>query len=114
MSKKYQSNLEQLMEQYLNELGYHRDVDFSFNCDIRTRYGYRLDFAFLNIKLGIECDGEHWHQPNNHHDRKRDAFFKSKGWNILRFTGIEIMNNPDAVKNKINEVMKDEKNISKN
>lgn len=109
-----QSDLEESMETILSQIGFIKGTDFASEYCLRTKYGYRLDFAFPQIKLGIECDGEYWHQPNNHHDIKRDGFFKGKGWTILRFTGIDIINNPNAVKDKINEVIKNEENNSKN
>jgi len=43
-----------------------------------------LDIALFinNIKIDIEYDGYHWHDPKK--DRKRDEFLKSQGWKILR------------------------------
>ena len=48
---------------------------------------YILDFAFPNEKLGIECDGELWHEKcrNREDDRIRDEYLRKRGWKILRF-----------------------------
>jgi very-short-patch-repair endonuclease len=50
-----------------------------------VRSGFILDFAFPEQKLGVECDGEKWHPPNNRKDRFRDWILKRDGWKILRF-----------------------------
>lgn len=58
---------------------------------------YRLDLAIFCKygKIDIECDNEKWHyQPKRRkNDRKRNRWLKSHGWNILRFSGNEIINN---------------------
>ena len=53
---------------------------------------YTLDGAFPDIKLGIEADGEIWHNnPNKlQSDRNRDVTLAQQGWTILRFTDREI------------------------
>lgn len=61
------------------------------NNDIHLNYPYgrcSLDIALFinNKKIDIEYDGWYWHQ-NLQHDRKRDEFLKSNGWNILRIKG---------------------------
>lgn len=58
---------------------------------------YRLDLAIFCKygKIDIECDNEKWHyQPKRRKsDRKRNRWLKAHGWNILRFSGNEIINN---------------------
>lgn len=53
---------------------------------------YTLDGAFPAIKLGLEADGEIWHNnPNKlQTDRQRDLNLARQGWTILRFTDKEL------------------------
>ena len=48
----------------------------------------------------IECDGHDYHERTKEQaarDKKRDRFFASKGYKVLRFTGSEIWADPEAV-----------------
>ena len=60
---------------------------------------YRLDGAFPVIKLGIEADGEIWHnnQDKIQKDQNRDVSLSRQGWTILRFTDKEIEKQPNDV-----------------
>jgi very-short-patch-repair endonuclease len=55
---------------------------------------YRLDFAFPEKKIGIECDGQEFHSTKEQrtHDANRDRYFMKEGWKVIRFTGSEIYN----------------------
>jgi very-short-patch-repair endonuclease len=56
-----------------------------------AQYGighYRADFAFLDVRLVVECDGRPWHDPDR--DRERDAALRRQGWEPLHFTGSDI------------------------
>jgi very-short-patch-repair endonuclease len=46
-----------------------------------------LDFAFPEIGVGVECDGELWHERADlkARDRQRDQQLAQVGWRILRF-----------------------------
>lgn len=62
---------------------------------------YRADFAFPQIKLAVECDGQAWH---SHPDKKaadkmRDAELAKFGWTTVRFSEVDL-------KEKENEVAK--------
>ncbi len=48
----------------------------------------RVDFAYPNAKLIIECDGRRWHATveSFSHDRRRDNLAQLAGWRVLRFT----------------------------
>ena len=89
---------------------YQEGKDFCYDFTLRCKYNYRIDFAFSEIKLGIECDGENWHLPNNEHDRKRDWVLKNKGWTMLRFTGNQIKNDIDYCIEKIRDEINGRKN----
>ena len=53
---------------------------------------YSLDFAFPDLLLGVEADGETWHAQDDQleRDQRRDANLAQLGWTILRFTDEEI------------------------
>lgn len=71
---------------------------------------YRTDFLILDAScplevsdprwMVIECDGHDYHERTKEQaarDKKRDRFFASKGYKVLRFTGSEIWADPEAV-----------------
>lgn len=45
---------------------------------------YRLDFAFVDLKIAIECDGRGWHTPEK--DAIRDARLLALGWHTFRYS----------------------------
>lgn len=57
---------------------------------------YRVDFALVNHTGGlvcVECDGHDYHERTKDqaaYDRRRDRYFQSLGWRVMRFTGSEI------------------------
>jgi len=56
--------------------------------------GYRLDFAFPDVKLGVEIDGKEYHHTKQQlaNDKKRQNHLKQAGWDIIRFTGSQVFN----------------------
>jgi len=59
---------------------------------------YIADFVCLSIKLVIELDGEsHDFEQRQIADEDRDAFFKSEGFHVLRFTNEQVMSNLEGV-----------------
>jgi very-short-patch-repair endonuclease len=68
---------------------------------------YTLDGAFPAIKLGIEADGEIFHNnPKKiESDRQRDINLARQGWTILRFTDREIEKQPQDVAVVIQQAM---------
>lgn len=58
---------------------------------------YRLDFAIPDKRIAIELDGHEYHKTKYQrtHDAKRDRWLYGQGWQVLRFTGTEIHQNPD-------------------
>ena len=76
------------------------------------RGSYILDFAIPKLKIGIECDGEVWHDKRK--DKIRDYWLKKKGWIILRFKGQEIKEEINNCINKIKEVINDKSKSQSN
>lgn len=69
---------------------------------------YALDFAFPHFKIGIESDGEIWHnQPEQiEEDKERDQLLAQRGWTILRFDDKTIGEAPQAVLSTIETYVK--------
>jgi len=58
---------------------------------------YIADFACLHAHLVIEVDGDtHYTAEAQHHDAERDAFLRSRGFTVLRFTNDDVSHNPDG------------------
>lgn len=55
---------------------------------------YFVDFAFLDVKLAVEADGQAFHSGDRRErDRKRDWILKERyGWTVMRFHGSTIHN----------------------
>lgn len=66
---------------------------------------YRLDLAFEHQKLAIECDGRAYHSSplQKAHDRRKDAYLKSQGWKVLRFSGSRIHRDMKGILRRIDE-----------
>jgi len=60
-----------------------------------------LDFAYPDVGVGIEPNGEIWHEQVDAkiHDQQRDQKLANVGWRILRF-------NEDAINSNMNEIGK--------
>ena len=85
-------------------------IDYSYDYPVRSKYGYRIDFALIEQMIIIECDGEAWHPEGNLHDKRRDGYFRSRGWTVLRFKGQQIKDNINECIRQIMEAIKNEKN----
>ena len=69
---------------------------------------YQLDAAIPALGIGIEADGEIWH--NNFEkitkDRRRDSELANNGWVILRFTDKELNDHPQDCLNVLVKAIK--------
>lgn len=68
----------------------------------RTNYpvaGYLVDVAFLRSKLAVEIDGLAFHTETEHFhgDRVRQNAITLLGWQVLRFTWLDLTEYPDRV-----------------
>jgi len=69
---------------------------------------YVPDFMIGN--LIVECDGEQWHtDKTQEYDRKREDYIREKGYNIVRFKGVQIVNNLDECITVIRDMLEGEK-----
>jgi len=63
---------------------------------------YIVDFYCPKKRLIIELDGgQHYGEEGKKKDKKRDAYLKSIGLNILRFSDREVFENLDGVLERI-------------
>ena len=109
----YKTDIESLMREALRS----KNIEFCEEYPIRGKYGYCLDFAIVDLKIDIECDGKHWYKKGNAHDRKRNWVLRNQGWEIIRFTCEEIkkdINNClERILNIIERRLKEDENKSK-
>lgn len=64
---------------------------------------FRVDMAYPEKKLAIECDGFSFHTGYYYQekDRYRQSIIESKGWHFERFQGWLIYKHPEACAAKI-------------
>jgi len=105
---KRKTDIEQLV--YLELLKHFEEgKDFCYDYSPYCKYNYRIDFAFPDLRIGVETDGSHWH-TDKEHDRRRDCYFRERGWLIIRFTDNEIHSGIESVTDKIMGVYNGRKN----
>jgi very-short-patch-repair endonuclease len=61
--------------------------------------GYRVDVGFPGLKLALETDGLAFHSDSDdfHHDRVRQNAIILAGWQVLRFTWLDLTEYPERV-----------------
>src|SRR5579883_2185948 len=63
---------------------------------------YIVDFVAHSHKLIVEVDGEsHDFEERLRHDERRDQWFASRGYRVLRFTNDDLMRNLEGVVSSI-------------
>ncbi len=73
----------------LARLGFRRQVPMG---------NYIADFVAHSCKVVVEVDGEsHDFEERVRHDEKRDAWFASRGYRVLRFTNEDMLKNLEGV-----------------
>lgn len=76
--------------------------------DIRLQFPvgpYRADLAIPYAKIAVEADGAEYHQDKAR-DNRRDEYFKSQGWQVLRFTGSQIHCDPVGCADTVKQALK--------
>lgn len=66
---------------------------------------YRIDIAFIPHKIAIECDGRDFHSSpkDRARDRRKDAYLRSQGWKVLRFSGSRIHRDMGGILKRIDK-----------
>ena len=61
--------------------------------------GYRVDVAFPKQRVAIEVDGLAFHSDSDdfHQDRERQNAIALVGWQVLRFTWLDLTEYPQRV-----------------
>lgn len=82
---KTESPIEEMLYQELQNKGFYPIPQFKVG-------KYRIDLAFPEKMIAIECDGQQWHSTfeQKERDEKKDAFLKQCGWAVYRVTGSDI------------------------
>jgi very-short-patch-repair endonuclease len=70
-----QSYPESFFEKYLITNRLEKNVDFIFNYPIR---GYFVDYYFPKLNLGVEIDGEYWHDRSDDNEIYRENILKEE------------------------------------
>lgn len=69
---------------------------------------FRIDVAFPDAKLAVECDGWEHHgkyKADFQRDRERDRMMTLNGWRVLRFFASEIKKEPAMVIETVAEAL---------
>ena len=68
----------------------------------RTLGPYTVDFVCLERRVVVEVDGGgHFLPDGQDRDRRRDAYLHSRGFRVLRFSNVEVLENPEGVQEAI-------------
>ncbi|MBA3488056.1 MAG: type IV toxin-antitoxin system AbiEi family antitoxin domain-containing protein [Longispora sp.] len=67
-----------------------------------------VDVAFPQVKLAIEVDGRAWHSAEGRfeRDRERQNIIVTAGWQVLRFTWLDLTARPAYVVNAIQTMLR--------
>jgi len=67
---------------------------------------YKYDFAFIDLKIDVEIDGNfHNKESAKEKDKIRDEFSNSRNWEVLRFNEDQILNSLDNCISKLKDLM---------
>ena len=61
---------------------------------------YRVDFLWRDLGLVVETDGYRYHRGSAafEEDHRRDTWLLARGYDVLRFTYWQVVNEPDEVR----------------
>ena len=84
-----------LKAHHVSGLGFRRQVPMQY---------YIADFVCHSARIVVEIDGEsHDFAARQKHDPKRDTWFASQGYRVLRFTNDDVLGNLEGVMRSIND-----------
>ena len=123
-------NKDSKIEQMLRKELWSRGIRYRKN--VRRIFG-NPDIAFIGLKIAVFCDSEFWHgydwekrkndfksnrdfwipkiERNMERDKEVNAHLESEGWIVLRFWGNEIKKNAHGCADRIEEAVKERKNV---
>lgn len=69
---------------------------------------YFLDAALPSLRLAFEIDGFAHHAGRSafEHDRRRDVALATRGWQIIRFSATQVLNEPEPVRSALIEIVR--------
>lgn len=76
--------------------------------EVPQPYGepFRLDFAWVPVKLDVEIDGPHHRtDAGRRRDARRDALLRRLGWKVLRFDEEQVMYAPGGVLHEVRRTL---------
>jgi len=69
---------------------------------------YRIDFAYPEVLVAVEVDGPHHRLERvRAKDRRRDAYLRSLGWEVLRFDEESVTYTPGAALHRIRRTLEE-------
>jgi very-short-patch-repair endonuclease len=98
-----QISIEDYMKEALEKAGLYKYCKQQF--PVGSKF---IDFAFLEAKLALECDGHEYHHSEAwqiERDQKRDIYLARKGWRVLHIEGLAIRRNISLCIEKIEQVL---------
>src|SRR5882757_87181 len=71
--------------------------------------GYKVDVGFRDCKVALEADGLAFHSDSDdfHNDRIRQNAITLSGWQVLRFTWLDLTEYPDRVITEIRHAIRE-------
>ena len=89
---KTESPIEDILLREFNLLEFYPIPQFKVN-------SYRIDLAFPEHLIAIECDGKEWHSSGEQleRDREKDDYLEKNGWTVVRISGSEIYRKADEI-----------------
>src|SRR5262245_22450108 len=86
-----------LKAHHIDDLGFRRQVPMQ---------NYIADFVCHSARLVVEIDGEsHDCASRQRRDQRRDAWFRSQGYTVLRFTNDDVLKNLEGVVEPVRAVL---------
>ena len=100
------TELETQVDAWRRDYGFPRPV-FQHWVELPDYGPARLDFAYPDVKVGVEADSYAWHSGRDafERDRTRISEFASLGWIIIQTTLREIRRHPDRVANRLRRAL---------
>jgi len=99
--KSLRSNQTEAERRLWYHLRAHRFMDLKFKRQKPIGH-YIVDFICMEQHLIIELDGGH-HADQTDYDQQRDAWLRSQGYTVLRFWNNEVLQQTEAVLERIRE-----------